>query len=69
MVISLKINDFFSEIGNRGSKLDILSVKEQRVDGSSVLFLYCKMYSNRRETGSIVELCVSTLGLSGNYTT
>ena len=36
MVISLKMKDFISEMGYRGSKslLDISKVKEQRVDGS-----------------------------------
>jgi hypothetical protein len=36
MVISLKMKDFISELGYRGSKslLDISKVKEQRVDGS-----------------------------------
>jgi len=36
MVISLKMKDFLSEMGYRGSKslLDISKVKEQRVDGS-----------------------------------
>jgi hypothetical protein len=29
-----------------------LSVKEQRVDGSSVIYNICKVYSSHRETGS-----------------
>lgn len=32
-------------MGDRGSKSDSLSVKEQRVDGSSVYIKYRKVYS------------------------
>jgi hypothetical protein len=49
IVISLKI--LVIGMGNRGSKSAInnsIAVKEQRVDGSSV-FIYCKVYSSRRE--------------------
>jgi len=46
IVISLEILGVNQEMGNRGSKSDsIISVKEQRVDGSSVLKKYCKVYS------------------------
>jgi hypothetical protein len=45
-VISLEILDINQGMGNRGSKSDsLISVKEQRVDGSSVFFKYCKVYS------------------------
>jgi hypothetical protein len=53
IVISLKI--LVIGMGNRGSKSDKdLSVKEQRVDGSSVIYFEsikyynCKVYSSRR---------------------
>jgi len=52
IVISLKI--LVIGMGDRGSKsakYNNIAVKEQRVDGSSI-FLYCKVYSSRRETGS-----------------
>lgn len=52
MVISLEMKE--TEMGDRGSKSDWMSVKEQRVDGFSVIDLYvynCKVYSSRRETG------------------
>jgi len=43
-------------MGNRGSKSDKKkSVKEQRVDGSSVIDIHiynCKVYSSHRETDS-----------------
>ena len=39
------------EMGYRGSKSD-LSVKEQRVDGFSITYCSCKVYSGHRETGS-----------------
>ena len=45
-VTSLEILDTNQGMGNRGSKSDsLISVKEQRVDGSSVFFKYCKVYS------------------------
>lgn len=45
-VTSLEILDTNQEMGNRGSKSDsLISVKEQRVDGFSVFFKYCKVYS------------------------
>ena len=45
-VTSLEILDINKGMGNRGSKSDnLISVKEQRVDGSSVFFKYCKVYS------------------------
>ena len=45
-VTSLEILDANQVMGNRGSKSDsLISVKEQRVDGSSVLKKYCKVYS------------------------
>jgi len=37
--------------GSKSAKYNNIAVKEQRVDGSSI-FLYCKVYSSRRETGS-----------------
>ena len=41
MVISLKMNNFVSEMGYRGSKSVLVdgnyTVKEQRVDGSSII--------------------------------
>ena len=49
MVISLEI--LVIEMGYRGSKPvlgEINTVKEQRVDGSSVLLKYCKVYSSLR---------------------
>jgi len=53
IVTSLKI--LVIGMGNRGSKSDKdLSVKEQRVDGSSVIYFEsikyynCKVYSSRR---------------------
>ena len=46
IVTSLEILGVNQEMGNRGSKSDShISVKEQRVDGSSVLKKYCKVYS------------------------
>ena len=46
IVISLEIFGVNQEMGNRGSKSDsLISVKEQRVDGSSVFKKYCKVYS------------------------
>ena len=46
IVTSLEILGANQGIGNRGSKSDsLISVKEQRVDGSSVLKKYCKVYS------------------------
>jgi hypothetical protein len=46
IVTSLEILDANQGMGNRGSKSDsLISVKEQRVDGSSVLNKYCKVYS------------------------
>ena len=50
-------------MGNRGSKSNnSLFVKEQRVDGSSVLKKkYCKVYSSRHESGIWVELSNSNL--------
>jgi len=49
-VISLEI--LVIEMGNRGSKSVKVNftVKEQRVDGSSIALYYCKVYSSRRET-------------------
>jgi hypothetical protein len=45
-VTSLEILDENQGMDNRGSKSDsYISVKEQRVDGSSVLKKYCKVYS------------------------
>ena len=45
-VTLLEILDTNQGMGNRGSKSDsLISVKEQRVDGSSVFFKYCKVYS------------------------
>ena len=32
-------------------QITVISVKEQRVDGFSIDFYYCKVYSGRRETG------------------
>ena len=56
-------------MGYRGSKSVIglslhrpITVKEQRVDGSSV-FKYCKVYSSRRETGSGVKLYTRIIDL------
>ena len=47
IVTSLEILDENQGMGNRGSKSDsLISVKEQRVDGSSVLEKYCKVYSS-----------------------
>ena len=47
------------EMGNRGSKSD-LSVKEQRVDGSSVrVNTNCKVYSSRQEIWYLAEIVVS----------
>lgn len=43
-----------TKMGYRGSKSDLMSVKEQRVDGFSVIYIYvynCKVYSSRQETG------------------
>jgi hypothetical protein len=46
IVKSLEILDANQGMGNRGSKSDsFISVKEQRVDGSSVLKKYCKVCS------------------------
>jgi hypothetical protein len=46
IVRSLEILGINQEMGNRGSKPDsYISVKEQRVDGFSVLKRYCKVYS------------------------
>jgi hypothetical protein len=46
IVISLEILGVNQEMGYRGSKSDsYISVKEQRVDGFSVLKKYCKVYS------------------------
>ena len=46
IVTSLEILGVNQEIGNRGSKPDsYISVKEQRVDGFSVLKKYRKVYS------------------------
>ena len=43
-------------MGDRGSKSDtLLSVKEQRVDGSSVYIEYRKVYS--RCQGNLVFMC------------
>jgi hypothetical protein len=47
MVTSLEIDE--SKMGDRGSKSKQCFVKEQRVDGSSVIF-NCKVYSSRRES-------------------
>jgi len=33
-----------------------MSVKEQRVDGSSVIYINCKVYSSHRETGSCAKI-------------
>ena len=50
-------------MGYRGSKsllmqgsIPCVSVKEQRVDGSSVYFKYCKVYSSHRETGIVINV-------------
>ena len=60
-VISLNMKDFVPEMGDRGSKSVrcgyklCITVKEQRVDGSLVIFIHIKnykVYSSRRETGS-----------------
>ena len=62
MVTSQKI--LVIEMGNRGSKSDNLSVKEQRVDGSSIrepTFVRSrrqtngKVYSSRRESRFLKE--------------
>lgn len=46
IVRSLEILDTNQGMGDRGSKSDsLISVKEQRVDGSSVFKRYCKVYS------------------------
>lgn len=46
IVTSLKILGLIQEMGYRGSKSDnLISVKEQRADGSSILFKYCKVCS------------------------
>lgn len=46
IVTSLKILGLIQGMGYRGSKLDsLISIKEQRVDGSSILFKYCKVCS------------------------
>jgi len=46
IVTSLEILGANQGMGNRGSKIDsLISVKEQRVDGSSVFKKYCKVYS------------------------
>ena len=53
IVISLEMNSNM-EMGDRGSKsviqLIFTIVKEQRVDGSSIIFIICKVYSSRRES-------------------
>ena len=50
IVRSLEILGVNQEMGNRGSKSDsLISVKEQRVDGSSVFKKYCKVYSRCQE--------------------
>lgn len=55
IVRSLEIFGANQGMGNRGSKIDsIISVKEQRVDGSSILKKYCKVYS--RCQGNLVFL-------------
>lgn len=55
IVRSLEIFGANQRMGNRGSKIDsLISVKEQRVDGSSILKKYCKVYS--RCQGNLVFL-------------
>ena len=59
IVISLKI--LVIEMGDRGSKLDLFfkSVKEQRVDGSLVIYIRInnyKVYSSRRESRFLEEI-------------
>ncbi len=46
IVTSWKITGLILGMGNRGSKLDShISIKEQRIDGSLILFKYYKVYS------------------------
>ena len=46
MVISDKISERIKEMDNRGSKSEIFSVKEQRVDGTGYIeFNVFKVYS------------------------
>jgi len=56
-VTSLEILDTNKGMGNRGSKPDsLISVKEQRVDGSSVFFKYCKVYSRCLRNWVFIQL-------------
>jgi hypothetical protein len=59
IVISLEI--LVIEMGDRGSKSDLISksVKEQRVDGSLVIYICInnyKVYSSRRESRFLEEI-------------
>jgi len=57
IVTSLEILDTNQGMGNRGSKSDSpISVKEQRVDGSSVSKKYCKVYSKYQGNLVFIQL-------------
>ena len=51
MVKSLEIDLLIKKIGNRGSKLDLVWKRATSIWFFSLTYLYCKMYSSRRETG------------------
>jgi hypothetical protein len=79
IVTSLEILDLNQGIGNRGSKSDsLISVKEQRADGSSILKKYCKVcsrcqgnlvfiHSKRKINTSIFSSPLSNLGLTSYH--
>ena len=60
MVTSLEIDLLIKKIGNRGSKSDLVCKRATSIRLFSITYLYCKMYSSRRETG-YWEKIISTI--------